>query len=146
MHNIYIDNKHGLWDGFTCDVTGMTLCELDSNDMPYSNYNMDGTPNVELNNAEAIQKMIADGEAVVESHVQAEVDKYNEANGTNFTDVDSCNKYVLQDTYAHQQFCIDIVAFNCLVWKTARQLQADGTVGMDTTEEEFIALLPEFDV
>lgn len=107
-------------------------------------YNADMSLDTDTINAEAIQKMIADGEALVESHVQAEVDKYNEANGTNFTNVDSCNKYVLQDTYAHQQFCIDVVAFNCLVWETARQLQADGEVGADTTAEEFIAMLPVF--
>jgi len=107
-------------------------------------YNADMSLDMDTINAEAIQKMIADGEALVESHVQVEIDKYNEEHGVHFTDVDSCHKYTGQDGYIHQQFCVDIVAYNTSCWEKARIAQQDGVVTMNTTAEEFLAVLPAF--
>ena len=62
MHNIYIDSKGKLFDGFTCDVSGMTQCELDSEGQPYKFYNLDGTPDMaqtqsdELEQAKSLHK------------------------------------------------------------------------------------------
>jgi len=110
----------------------------------YEFYKTDGSyvPDTEKIQALAVLKMIADGEKLVDKYVQTFIDAYNEANGVNFTNVDSCNKYVAQTDYSHQQFCIDIVAFNCKTWETARGLYVDGTITSETTEEDFIALLP----
>jgi len=108
----------------------------------YDFYNEDLTPDLEKIQALAVLKMIADGEKLVAKYVQSFIDEYNEANAVNFTNVDSCNKYVAQTNYSHQQFCIDIVAFNCNVWETARSLYVDGTITSETTEEDFISLLP----
>lgn len=52
MHNIYIDNNGNKFDGNTCDVSGMTLCQLDVEDKPYSYYNLDGTPDTATIDAE----------------------------------------------------------------------------------------------
>ena len=92
----------------------------------------------------ATLKQIADGEALVESHVQEQIDIYNEANGVRFNSVDSCSKYVGQTAYEHQPFCVAILAFNCATWEAARLAQIDGRVTADTTAEEFIAMLPVF--
>ena len=43
MHNIYIDKQGNLYDGYTCNVSGMVKCELDDDGQPYSHYNLDGT-------------------------------------------------------------------------------------------------------
>lgn len=61
MHNIYIDNNGNLFDGNTCDVSRMTLCELNSEGGIYSKYNLDGTPDLvaiealELANTKAVE-------------------------------------------------------------------------------------------
>jgi len=126
-------------DGFTTDFS---LIQLDEEGNFYEFYNEDLTPDLEKIQALAVLKMIADGEKLVAKYVQAFIDEYNKANSVNFTNVDSCNKYVAQTNYSHQQFCIDIVAFNCNVWETARSLYVDGTITSETTEEDFISLLP----
>ena len=46
---VYIDLNGSLFDGNTCDVSSMVLCQLDSNNNPFKNYNLDGTPNVAEN-------------------------------------------------------------------------------------------------
>jgi len=45
MHNIYINKQGNLFDGYTCNVSGMVKCELNDDGQPYSHYNLDGTPN-----------------------------------------------------------------------------------------------------
>ena len=112
----------------------------------YDFYNQDLTPDTEKIQALAVLKMIADGEKLVEGHVQLEVLKYNEANGVRFTNVDSCAKYISIESYPHVDFCKAIVEFNALCWTAARDAQADGSVDLDTTEDEFKAMLPVYTV
>jgi len=109
-------------------------------------YNADMSPDTTTIDAENLVKLIQDGEALVDGYIQAEVDKYNEANDVKFNSVDSCNKYTAEwIVYEHKQFCIDIVAFNVAVWESARANQATA-IANGLTAEEFIATLPKFGV
>lgn len=82
----------------------------------------------------------------IESLIQGEIDKYNEANMVAFKDIDACAKYTTIPTYTHYQFCVDVIVWQTNVWETARTIQADvlaGTRPIPTTEE-FISELPVF--
>jgi len=110
-------------------------------------YDIDSPPTElqTLFDAENLTKLIQDGEALVTAYIQAEVDKYNEANGTKFTDVHNCSNYKDATGYTHQQFCIEVWSWNVAVWEKARISQATA-VASGLTAEEFLALLPKFGV
>lgn len=84
----------------------------------------------------------------IEQLIQSEIDKYNEANGVLFKDIDACAKYVNIPSYTHYQFCIDVISWQTNVWETARQIQSDVLAGTRTmpTEKELLSELPTFGV
>ena len=76
---------------------------------------------------------------ITDKHIQAEVQKYNDANGVMFGSIHNCSTYVTVNTYSHQAFCIAIIEWNALVWETVRAFQATATT--IPTEAEFQAVL-----
>ena len=78
---IYIDNNGKLFDGYTCDTTGMTLCELDDNGKPYEYYNLDGTPDtvkiiIERKKAKALGQVNAAKANIDATNVAVTVDMF----------------------------------------------------------------------
>jgi hypothetical protein len=51
---IYIDNKGNLFDGATCNTTGMTLCQMDTDGSLFASYNLDGTADTVKIEADAL--------------------------------------------------------------------------------------------
>lgn len=98
--------------------------------------------------AEIITQMIADGERLIEAHIQKPIDEYNLANGVNFAHAHTCANYKDEVGYAHQAFCQQAWSFNVAVWEAGRLIQTDvlaGTIPAPTSEE-FITMLPVFGV
>jgi len=131
-------------EGFTTDFS---LIELNSDDNFYEFYNQDGTPDLQRVQEKQLQELIASGEFLVKKYIQGVVDAYNLAHNVKFESVDSCSKYVGIDTYSHQQFCIDLLAFNAQVWEVSRAVQLDILAGNieAPTDEEFVAMLPAYE-
>jgi len=96
---------------------------------------------------EAQSALIKHGEDLVKSYIQKVIDDYNTANGVRFENINNCSLYKDDTTHPHQQFCINIIAFNSLVWKEARVLQVQViTMNPLPTDEEFLAMLPKWGV
>lgn len=99
---------------------------------------------------DAIQELlvvaiISEGETLVDGYIQKAVDDYNKTNGTKFSDAHSCADYKDVTGYTHQQFCIDVWAWNVAVWESARANQVVAiTQGWD--EATFLESLPQFGV
>lgn len=93
--------------------------------------------------AEELQKEAFDNfVSMTDTHIQAEVMKYNEANNVMFGSIHNCSTYVTVDTYPHQAFCISILKWNADVWEAVRTYQASQTaLGVLPTEAEFQAVL-----
>jgi len=103
-------------------------------------------PDFDRINKEILEVTIRDGERIVKEHVQKVIDDYNEANGIRLESIVNCTLYKDDSSYPHQQFCIDVLAFNAECWVKARKTQEDilsGSISLPT-EEEFIAMLPVF--
>jgi len=113
----------------------------------YEYYNDDLTPDLVRIQAEDMVKLVAHGEELVKKLVQTEIDKYNNANGVRFESITNCVLYKDDVSHPHQQFCVDIVAYNSLVWKEARELQPT-VMAMNPlpTDDEFIAMFTKFGV
>lgn len=96
--------------------------------------------------ADALNQAREEMVRAVESLIQGEITKYNEANLVAFKDIDACAKYTTTPTYTHYQFCVDVIAWQTNVWETARSIQADVLAGTRPlpTLEEFVAELPVF--
>ena len=119
------------------------LLTLKSNGDYEKHYNADMSLDTATIDAENLAKLIQDGEALVNGYVQSEVDKYNEANGTKFSDVHNASNYKDATGYTHQAFCTKVWDWNVAVWEKARTSQATAVVE-GWAEEEFIAILPKF--
>ena len=83
---IYIDKNGKLFDGNTCDVSGMTLCELDDNGKPYEYYNLDGTPDtvkiiIERKKAEASEQVNVAKANIDATNVAVTVDMFELLSG-----------------------------------------------------------------
>ena len=106
-------------------------------------YDMAPIPQEELLNKAKEEMMRA-----VESLIQGEITKYNEANMVAFKDIDACAKYTTIPAYTHYQFCLDVISWQTNVWETARSIQTAVLAGTRTmpTLEEFMAELPVFGV
>ena len=115
--------------------------------MEEGNIIADYDPNHGKTEDQIYQELVINAESIVKSYIQSNIDAYNKSNGTNFESVYNCNIYTNQDDYPHQQFCIDIVAFNAQVWNAARQLQISiglGETVQPETEEDFISHFPVY--
>ena len=77
--------------------------------------------------------------SMTDSHIQAEVDKYNVANGVLFSSIHNCTTYKDVASYPHQAFCQNIIQWNADVWETVRAYQL--TLTSIPTDEEFQAVL-----
>ena len=130
-------------EGFNTDFS---LIQLDEDGNFYEFYNQDGTPDLQRVQEKQLQELIASGEFLVKKYIQGVVDVYNLAHNVKFESVGSCSKYVGIDTYSHQQFCIDILAFNAQVWEVSRAVQLDIVNGVipQPTEQEFLDMLPKY--
>ena len=86
-------------------------------------------------------------ELEVEKLIQDEIDKYNSANLVAFKNIDACAKYTNVPTYAHYQFCVDVILWQTNVWESARTIQKEVLEGVRPmpTLEEFMAELPVFE-
>ena len=116
-------------DGFTEYTVGQEPAELKA-----------------LLDEEALKKLVADGEALVEAHIQEPIDAYNKAHSVKFRDAHSCANYKDEATYPHHLFCADAWAFNVAVWEASRaiQVQVFTEVIPQPTAEEFKAMLPVY--
>ena len=85
-------------------------------------------------------------EISIMGHIQSRVDEYNAAHGLSFRDVYSCALYARDNGYTHQQFCLDVWAWNVAVWEHARSVLADVLDGIrsEPTAQELIAELPSY--
>ena len=129
-------------EGINKMVLENLLTKKDNGDY-FKNYNLDMTPDVALNNAELLEAKIARGEVLVTGYIQVEVDKYNEANVTKFSDVHSCANYKDNVGYTHQQFCTDVWEFNVQVWEAGR-LGMEQAITEDWDEVQLIESLPNY--
>jgi len=113
----------------------------------YEFYNQDGTPDVDKCSAKALEDLVTTGERLVKQYIQDVIDAYNKAYGVKFESVYNCTMYKDITDYEHQQFCIDALAFNALVWAETRTIQKDILAGNIEvpTDEEFIAMLPAYE-
>ena len=95
---------------------------------------------------EKVNQARADMVKAVEEYIQSEVNKYNEANGVMFKDIDACAKYTTVPTYTHYQFCVDVITWNVNVWETSRAIEAEVLAGnrQIPTVEELVLELPVF--
>ncbi|MFT7880824.1 MAG: hypothetical protein ABXS91_10570 [Sulfurimonas sp.] len=85
------------------------------------------------------------GQDLAAKHIQDVIEAYNQAHGLSFKDAHSCANYMGVDGYTHQQFCIDIWAFNVQVWEEVRNVILPGIDFTNPpTEAEFIAMLPAY--
>jgi len=134
-----IDDNKPTIDTATHRIAGSTY-EVQA-DKVVKTYNVVEIPQEELMNKAKEEMMRA-----IETLIQSEVDKYNEANMVAFKDIDACAKYTTVTTYTHYQFCVDVIAWQTSVWEYARQVQADVMAGTRTmpTTEELLAELPVF--
>ncbi len=64
-----------------------------------------------LTQEQLILQKIAEGETIVEAHIQEPITAYNLANGVKFSDAHNCETWSRDDAYEHQLFCI-------AVWKS----------------------------
>jgi len=87
---------------------------------------------------------VAEGVAVIEEHIQEQIDNYNLTNGVLFADVHACANYKDTAGYIHKEFCADIWDFNVATWEAGRTLQAGiiDAIPPAPTKAEFKALLP----
>jgi len=121
-------------------------CDEEGNLFPY--YLRTGdvfTRDLGTEQTEEFKKSVLEAEQLVEVHIQAPIDTYNATHGVKFGSVHNCANYINTPTYEHYQFCVDVWAFNVLVWETSRQIQKDiisGAIEQPETPEAFIALLP----
>ena len=97
----------------------------------------------EVINKEALDRLIADGEALVTAYIQAEVDKFNDLNGTKFADIHAMANYKDSVIYPHATACKARWDWNEAVWMKARSAQAQAVVD-GLSPDEFLALLPKF--
>ena len=131
-------------DGFNIDFS---LIQLDEDGNFYKFYNQDGTPDIDKCNTKSLEDLVEAGEVVVKQYVQDVVNDYNKTHNIKFENVYNCAVYKDIDDYEHQQFCIDVLAFNAAVWQKAREIQVDIVEGnIETpTDEEFRNMLPAYD-
>jgi len=108
-------------------------------------YNADMSLETATIDAEALAKLIQDGETLVESIVDGYIDVYNKANGVNFGSVENCFTYSFDLEYEHQPFCNNICAYKISIWKTARANQAIA-IAENWDEQTFFDSLPKFGV
>lgn len=85
-------------------------------------------------------------EQLINKYIQAEVDKYNKAQGTAFNSIHSCGNYRHDVSYTHQPFCAEVWAWNINVWEASRNILYNVSQGVEPilTAEEFISKLPVF--
>ncbi len=134
--NTQLDESWLSLDGLTKDTDGNF----------YEFYNADGTPDTVKNAASYKEYLVNLGLTAVEEHIQEQVDRYNLDNEVAFTNAHNCADYKDMAGYTHQQFCIDIWAFNVEVFEAARGMQDTVLSGIPPipTEAEFKALLPVY--
>lgn len=102
----------------------------------------ENTPEPEFSSDDLLSQAMSNLVSMTDKHIQAEVEKYNEANNVLFGSIHNCSTYVTLDTYPHQAFCIAIIKWNADVWEAVRTYQASQTeLGVLPTEEEFQAVL-----
>lgn len=75
---------------------------------------------------------------LINKRIQKEVDEYNLANGTVFTNVHNCASYKDSTGYTHKDFCLSVWNWNVAVWEYVRAIDVNSTL----TEDELIASLP----
>lgn len=82
----------------------------------------------------------------VKSFVQSKIDDYNVANYTTFNDVIDCALFATVDGYKHRPFCIEIWAWNMLIWESVSDLlqQADNDTIATKNPADLITMLPAF--
>lgn len=85
-------------------------------------------------------------ENAIKSHIQAQVDVFNAANGLSISDIYHCHMYGNSEGYTHKQACSDLWAWNVAVWEYARQVQIDviAETRVAPTVAELIAELPAY--
>ena len=144
-------------DGWEVDIKGNTVQKWVARAM-FSEYtNEEGIVVAKLSQeteylakkeAEALNQAKEEMMKAVESLIQGEITKYNEANMVAFKDIDACAKYTTIPTYTHYQFCVNVITWQTNVWETARSIQTAVLAGTRTmpTLEAFMAELPVFGV
>ena len=137
---IYIDNNGNLFDGNTCDVSGMVRCELKEDGGIYAKYNIDGTPDLVAEQKAYLTKLVADGETLVNNYIQAKVDALNAELGTKFGNIHNVANYMYSSAYPHALRCKELWEWNERVWMKAREEQANAVID-GLTADEFIAIL-----
>lgn len=106
--------------------------------------------NPPLTPEQQLAKMINDATAMIDGMIQKVIDDYNSAHGVNFKNVDALPKYAMKPNYTHNQFCMDVldwVTSDIGIWETARAIQGEVMAGTREipTEQEFIAMLPQYE-
>jgi len=109
-------------------------------------YNADMSLDTVTINIEALEKLVSDGEALVEAHIQKPITAYNKAKGVKFSDAHNCETWSRDATYEHQAFCIAAWEFHKAVFVAGRALQATILASGEPypIAEEFKAMLPKF--
>ena len=136
---IYIDNNGKLFGESAYEV-GMTLCEVKEDGKPFVKYNLDGTPDLVAEQEAYLTKLVADGETLVETYIQAKVDALNEELGTKFGNIHNVANYMYSTIYPHAVRCKELWEWNERVWMKARAEQANAVTN-GLTADEFIAIL-----
>jgi len=122
---------------------GESLLTFQEDGRVYKHYNADMSLDTTTIDAENLTKLIQDGEALVTAYIQAEVDKFNEANGTKFSDAHAMGSYKDSTVYPHATTCKAIWDWNEAVWMASRAKQAQA-VAESWSAEKFISELPSF--
>lgn len=99
---------------------------------------------IEMIDAERMA-LITRAEIMVNTHIQKVVDDYNTSHLVSFRDVHSCANYQTVTGYTHQQFCVDVWAFNVNVWEVVRNtIMPTIDFNAPPTEAAFVAMLPVY--
>ena len=130
-------NIAGITEGFQNDVAQFVESGIVGEGLPDS-----FVQNVDLSNSNAVWEYTQ----IVNVYIQAEVDKQNALNGTDFERIQNCTAYKDISTYPHQQLCVDLLNWNAQVWEATRGIMYDVQIGaIDPPDKEtFIGMLPEF--
>ena len=106
----------------------------------YTYYNLDGTPDLVAEQEAYLTKLVADGESLVETYIQAKVDALNAELGTKFGNIHNVANYMYSSAYPHALRCKELWEWNERVWMKARAEQANAVTN-GLTADEFIAIL-----
>ena len=87
-----------------------------------------------------LTKLVADGETLVETYIQAKVDALNTELGTKFGNIHNVANYMYSSAYPHALRCKELWEWNERVWMKARAEQANAVTN-GLTADEFIAIL-----